>query len=66
MVMLPRNMISPIVSPSHGTGCMVSGSRTVIASCIGDLHALAPVALGPLGRSASVPIRRLAQMLAGP
>ena len=35
MVMLPRNMISPIVSPSHGTGAIVSGSSTVSASCIG-------------------------------
>jgi hypothetical protein len=29
--MLPRNMISPIVSPSAGTGAIVSGSRTVTA-----------------------------------
>ena len=28
-------MISPIVSPSHGTGCIVSESSTVIASCNG-------------------------------
>ena len=35
IVMLPRNMISPMVSPSHGTGCIVSGSSTAIASCNG-------------------------------
>jgi hypothetical protein len=32
MVMLPRNMISPMVSPSAGTGFMVSGSITVSPS----------------------------------
>src|ERR1700730_4951356 len=31
--MLPRNMISPTVSPSNGTRFIVSGSRTAIASC---------------------------------
>ena len=32
MVILPRNMISPIVSPSQGTGVIVSASITVMPS----------------------------------
>ena len=34
MTRLPRNMISPIVSPSQGTGSRLTGSSTVIASCL--------------------------------
>ncbi len=44
MVMLPRNMISPMVSPSAGTGCMVSGSITVEPLLHEVAHALAAVA----------------------
>ena len=44
MVMLPRNMISPMVSPSAGTGCIVSGSITVHAFLQQVGHALAAVA----------------------
>ena len=32
MVMLPRNMTSPIVAPSRGTSFMVVGSITVTPS----------------------------------
>src|ERR1700750_2699980 len=50
MVMLPRNMISPMVWPSHGTGCIVSGSSTSIASCSGVRTPLAPVRVPPSHR----------------
>jgi hypothetical protein len=33
MVMLPRNMISPMVCPSAGYSAMVAGSITVMPCC---------------------------------
>jgi hypothetical protein len=58
MAMLPRNMISPMVSPSCGTGCMVSGSSTGIALQV-VAHALAGVQAGALADVELVPGRML-------
>ena len=35
VAMLPRNITSPMVSPSRGTSRMVAGSSTVTSSCSG-------------------------------
>jgi hypothetical protein len=46
MVMLPRNITSPMVSPSAGTGCIVSGSSTRHALLQVVMHALPRVQAG--------------------
>ena len=66
MVMLPRNMISPIVSPSHGTGCIVAGSSTVIASCSGVRTPWRPLRSARRSIGMSVQASCLEQTPAGP
>ena len=57
MTMLPRNMTSPSVSPSAGTGVMVSGSITVEVLERRIAHALARLQRRPPVRGQARPTR---------
>ena len=57
MTMLPRNMTSPSVAPSAGTGFMVSGSMHGQRLERGIAHALARLELRLLRAVERVPFR---------